>query len=261
MKKITGRIFLLALSLLVLSLSNGFSQGKEIRYLSGTGSDETVNWDFFCTGGQQSGYWTKIAVPSCWELQGFGNYNYGRDYKTNGKNFRFNDEKGIYKHSFTLPASWKGKEIFIVFEGSMTDTEVKINGKSAGAIHQGAFYQFKYNITDKLVAGKPNLLEVTVSKMSEDASVNNAERLADYWVFGGVFRPVYVEAVPKEHIDYTAVDAKADGSFGMQVFLKNIQQPGKLVADIVDAKGKIIASMNQPVAKNDSVITLHAKIG
>jgi hypothetical protein len=247
------------LGLLVSSQVNVFAQAKQIQYLSGTGSDKTVNWDFFCTGGQQSGYWTKIAVPSCWELQGFGNYNYGRDYKTNGKNFRFNDEKGMYKHNFTVPASWKGKEIFIVFEGSMTDTEVKINGKSAGAIHQGAFYQFKYNITDKLVVGKQNLLEVTVSKMSEDASVNNAERLADYWVFGGIFRPVYVEAVPKEHIDYTAIDAKADGNFGMQVFLKNIQQPAKLVADIVDAKGKIIASVSQPVAKNDSVVTLHAK--
>jgi beta-galactosidase/beta-glucuronidase len=111
-----------------------------------------------------------------------------------------------------------------VFEGSMTDTEVKINGKIAGAVHQGAFYRFKYNITDKLIPGKQNLLEITVSKMSDDASVNNAERLADYWVFGGIFRPVYLEAVPKAHIDYTAIDAKADGSFGMQVYLKNIQQ-------------------------------------
>jgi hypothetical protein len=252
-------IKLFFLGMFIIFQGNVFSQAKQIQYLSGTGSDKTVNWDFFCTGGQQSGYWTKIAVPSCWELQGFGNYNYGRDYKTNGKNFRFNDEKGMYKHSFTVPASWKGKEVFIVFEGSMTDTEVKINGKLAGAVHQGAFYRFKYNITDKLIAGKQNLLEVTVSKMSDDASVNNAERLADYWVFGGIFRPVYLEAVPKEHIDYTAIDAKADGSFGMQVFLKNIQQPGKLVADIIDAKGKIVASVNQPVAKNDSVITLHAK--
>lgn len=59
----------------------------------------------------------------------------------------------------------------------MTDTEVKINGKLAGPIHQGAFYRFKYNISDKLDFGKDNLLEVTVSKMSADKSVNNAERL------------------------------------------------------------------------------------
>ena len=33
--------------------------------------------------------------------------------------------------------------------------------------------------------------------MYADESVNNAERLADYWVFGGIFRPVYLEAVQK----------------------------------------------------------------
>src|SRR5215218_6235238 len=193
-----------------------FAQQKAIVYLSGTDNKNTVAWDFYCTGGRNSGVWTKIQVPSQWEQQGFGAYNYGRDYKTYGKNFRFADEKGMYKYSFDVPLSWKGKEVFIVFDGSMTDTEVKINGKSAGAVHQGAFYRFKYNITDKLIFGKPNLLEATVSKMSADASVNNAERLADYWIFGGIFRPVFLEAVPQSFIDYVAIDAKANGDFAMK---------------------------------------------
>ena len=54
--------------------------------------------------------------------------------------------------------------------------------------------------------------------MSADESVNNAERLADYWVFGGIFRPVYLEAVLKQHVDHIVIDAKADGSFAMNVF-------------------------------------------
>ncbi len=53
---------------------------KQIQYLSGTDNENTVTWDFFCTGGRKSGYWTKIEVPSHWEQQGFGSYNYGRDY-------------------------------------------------------------------------------------------------------------------------------------------------------------------------------------
>src|SRR6478609_3903413 len=229
---------LLILSIFLLGALVCSSQTKQIQWLSGTGSDKTVAWDFFCTGGRQSGYWTKIQVPSCWEQQGFGSYNYGRDYKTYGKNFRFADEQGMYKYNFTVPASWKNKEVFIVFDGSMTDTEVKINGKTAGAIHQGAFYRFKYNISDKLKFGKQNLLEVTVSKMSADASVNNAERLADYWIFGGIFRPVFLEAVPKEHIDHTAIDAKADGNFAMQVFLKNVKAQQFVLTEILDANGK-----------------------
>ncbi|MFL9484030.1 glycoside hydrolase family 2 TIM barrel-domain containing protein [Chitinophagaceae bacterium LWZ2-11] len=250
------KIFIL-LSIIATQLN---AQTKQIQYLSGTGSDKTVAWDFFCTGGRNSGYWTKIQVPSCWEQQGFGSYNYGRDYKTYGKNFRFNDEKGLYKYQFNVPASWKGKEIFIVFEGSMTDTDVKINGKKAGEKHQGAFYQFKYSITDKLKFGEINLLEADVSKMSDDASVNNAERLADYWVFGGIFRPVYLEAVPKEHIDYVGIDAKADGSFGMQVFVKGLQQQRTIVADILNKEGKIVATVNGNANAKDSVIELHTKV-
>lgn len=251
--------YYLIFAMLLFSLQI-FSQTKEIKYLSGTGNNNTVAWDFFCTGGRNSGVWTKIQVPSQWEQQGFGAYNYGRDYKTYGKNFRFADEKGMYKYSFDVPASWKGKEVFIVFDGSMTDTEVKINGKSAGAVHQGAFYRFKYNITDKLVFGKPNLLEATVSKMSADASVNNAERLADYWVFGGIFRPVFLEAVPKEYIDYTAIDAKADGAFAMQVFVKGLKQGKEISADIIDSKGKVVGNAKANAAKDDSVVTLSTKV-
>ena len=172
---------------LLFIYSSSVAQTKQIQYLSGTDTKHTVQWDFMCSAGRNSGVWSKIQVPSCWEQQGFGNYNYGRDYKTNGKNFRFYDEKGMYKYSFKISPLWKGKNINIIFDGSMTDTEVKINGKLAGAIHQGAFYRFKYDITALLHYDKPNTLEVTVSKMSADASVNNAERLADYWVFGGIY--------------------------------------------------------------------------
>jgi hypothetical protein len=239
-----------------LSSLHAVSQTKETQLLTGTGYNQTVTWDFFCTSGRQSGYWTKIEVPSCWEQQGFGAYNYGRDYKTNGKNFRFFDEKGIYKHQFTVPASWIGKQVNIVFEGSMTDTEVKINGQLAGSVHQGAFYRFKYDISNKLLFGKKNEIEVTVSKMSADVSVNNAERLADYWVFGGIFRPVYLEAVPNEHIEYCAIDAKADGSFAVRASLKNITKKQNITADIIDKKGKVIATASTVVNKGDSVVIL-----
>ena len=177
MSKTYKLLLLITCNLLFITYAS--AQQKQIQYLSGTDAKNTVQWDFFCTAGRNSGDWKKIEVPSCWEQQGFGNYNYGRDYKTNGKNARFYDEQGMYKYQFKVPASWKGKNINIVFDGSMTDTEVKINGRPAGAIHQGAFYRFKYDISSLLYFDKPNKLEVTVSKMSADARVNNAERLGD----------------------------------------------------------------------------------
>lgn len=189
-----------------------------VKYLSGTGKDNTVPWDFYCSAGRNSKKWTKIQVPSCWEQQGFGNYNYGRDYKDGKPYF---DEFGIYKHQFTVPKDWKQKEVKIVFEGVMTDAEVKINGKLAGEIHQGAFYEFKYNISKLLKYGKENLIEVKVNKESSNASINHAERRADYWIFGGIYRPVYLEALPKENIERIAIDAKADGTISADIFTKS----------------------------------------
>jgi hypothetical protein len=184
------------------------AQQTERLYLSGTGNDHTVNWQFFCTAGANSGKWTTIPVPSNWELQGFGKYDYGFVKEVNkGK------EQGLYKYSFKVPAGWANQKINIVFEGSMTDTEVKINGKSAGEIHQGSFYVFKYDISKLLKINSNNLLEVRVSKHSANQSVNEAERKADFWIFGGIFRPVYLELLPQTHIDRVRIDARADGDF------------------------------------------------
>jgi hypothetical protein len=234
------------------------AQVTEVKYLSGYDAGHTVQWDFFCTSGRNSMEWKKINVPSCWEQQGFGNYNYGRDYKTNGKNARFNDEKGMYKHEFSVPLTWRNKQIEIFFEGSMTDTEVKINGRSVGATHQGAFYRFKYDITTFLNYGKNNLLEVSVSKMSSDPSVNNAERLADYWVFGGIYRPVYLEAKPKENIRYVGIDAESNGDFKMQVVAANINKTKNIRAIIRDSKGNLVKEINRPVSKNDSIVLINS---
>lgn len=189
-------------------------QSTEIVYLSGKGKDSTVLWDFYCSKGNNSQKWTSIAVPSCWEQQGFGNYNYGQDAIENR-----HDEYGLYKHTFKVPTAWENKEIRIVFEGVMTDATVKINGKQIGDKHQGAFYEFKYNISKYLNFGENNLLEVKVDKVSSNESINHAERKADFWVFGGIFRPVYLEVLPKNHIDRLAIDSKANGKLTADVFI------------------------------------------
>lgn len=257
----TKQFFTLSLSLLVAAGAHAqTSTKKEIQFLSGTDAVRTKTWDFFCTGGRNAGKWTTIQVPSHWEQQGFGTYNYGRDNVTFGKNLRYADEKGGYKTRFGVPAAWQNKDVYIVFEGAMTDTEVKINGQPAGPVHRGSFYRFKYKIGDKLKWSGQNLLEVTVSKWSADNSVNNAERLADYWIFGGIFRPVYLEAVPKENVDWTSIDAKADGSFRMNVHLNNAVAGREVTAEITDANGRRVGTAGARVAGGDSVVRLQTTV-
>ena len=90
-----------------------------------------------------------------------------------------------------------GREIHLVFEAAMTDTTVRVNGQAAGATHQGGFYRFSYDVT-RLVKAGSNQLEVRVAKESANTSVNRAERRGDYWTFGGIYRPVWLEARPRQ---------------------------------------------------------------
>ena len=91
---------------LLFSGTTLFAQKTEIQYLSGTGCDNTVNWQFYCSAGQNSGKWTLIPVPSNWELEGFGTYNYGND-----KPETLGTETGLYKYEFQVPKEWRNKQL------------------------------------------------------------------------------------------------------------------------------------------------------
>ncbi|NJN27291.1 MAG: beta-galactosidase [Cyclobacteriaceae bacterium] len=238
--------------------SNAPGQQTERHYLSGKDSKNTVEWDFFCTDGRKSGEWSKIAVPSNWELQGFGTYNYGHDWKN--KDMKLGKEHGLYKHEFEVPADWKGKSINIVFDGSMTDTRVKINGKPAGELHQGGFNRFKYDISKLLRYGSKNLLEVDVAKHSADKSVNRAEREADFWIFGGIYRPVFLELLPATHMQRVAVDARADGSFDVLAVLNTAKFSGAVRVELYDLNGKKLeGAFENGVQKNSTKVVASGK--
>jgi hypothetical protein len=203
-----------------------YANGTDLLYLSGRGIDDAVNWNFMVTAGRRSGQAATIPVPSNWEFHGFGTFHYGTEPRTT--------EQGIYSRSFDVPSGWINRKIFLVFEGSMTDTSVTVNGQSAGPLHQGAFYRFKYDITNLVRVGASNQIRVTVAKESADATVNEAERQADYWAFGGIFRPVYLEATPLQAIDRVAVNARADGTLTVNVFLRDVTDSAELTARVLD---------------------------
>ena len=219
----------------------------ETLYLSGKGKDDPVKWDFMCSAGQNANRWSSIGVPSNWELQGFGIYTYGSD-----KLKPWPKVQGRYKRVFTTPVGWADKHIFIVFEGVMTDTQVSVNGQSAGPMHQGGYYRFKYDITSLLRAGE-NLLEVTVDDESANASVNNAERRGDYWNYGGIYRPVYLEAVPQQYIERIAIDARADG-----VLTADVTLAGKSSTQTESTRwlieAQVLDAAARPVGKPFSVV-------
>ncbi|HEX8405589.1 MAG TPA: glycoside hydrolase family 2 TIM barrel-domain containing protein [Duganella sp.] len=228
------------LGTLLLALSGlAFAEVTQVRYLSGTDKDHRVDWEFMVNGGRNSGAWKTIPVPSNWEMEGFGTYRYNNDWQKEPAP----DTTGIYRHKFDVPANWQGKQIDIVFGASMTDTLVKINGQPAGAVHQGGFYEFRYDISKLLKPGQNNQLEVTVNRFSANESVNRAERSSDFWLFSGIFRPVWLEAKPQDNIDRVSLDARHNGDFSADVLLTTPmvgRSDGKVVARVTTLDGKAL---------------------
>ena len=229
------------------------AQETQRLYLSGHGCDDMVQWDFFCTDGQNSGKWTKIGVPSCWELQGFGTYQYGMRFYGKATPEGIADEHGKYKTEFTLPADWQGRQIQLVFEAAFTEIHVQINGRKAGnGTYQGGFTRHTIDISDRVFFGnKKNRLEVEVLKESTNPQVNLAERRADYWNFGGIWRPVFIVSKPSQNIQRVAIDAKGDGFFTADVFLNRAVAKSSVCVNIVDAKGTKVGTSPTYIISSD----------
>jgi hypothetical protein len=222
--------FGLAIALLPLTGLNSPAAETKIQYLSGTSRQDAVPWEFKADGGRHAQIWTNIAVPSCWEQEGFGAYRYGQDTPPA-------TITAIYRHSFSLEDLGQ-KRARLWFEGVMTDAEVLVNGKPAGPVHSGGFSPFWFDVTRLLKTGA-NHLEVRVAENSANPILNKAERYADFWLFGGIHRPVYLEILPPEFIDRVAVDARADGTLTMEAFLGDPSaQNREVVVQLLDPSGK-----------------------
>lgn len=77
--------------------------------------------------------WSDITVPSNWEMQGFGDplfQNVPQPFRSNPPFVtREYNPTGSYRKSFTLPAGWKGKRIFLRMERTASASFVLINGE------------------------------------------------------------------------------------------------------------------------------------
>ena len=81
--------------------------------------------------------------------------------------------------------------------------------------------------------------------------MNLAERRADYWNFGGIWRPVFIIAKPSQNISRVAIDAKANGLFTADVYLNRAVDGSRVSVDIIDAQGKKLATSPTYIIASD----------
>lgn len=106
---------------------------------------------------------------------------------------------GNYRKKLSVGEDWKGKRLYLRFEGANTVTNLFINQKHVGE-HRGGYGAFVFDITDYVNYGKEN--EVLVR-------VNNALQLdimplvGDFNFYGGIYRDLYLIVAEEQHISLT----------------------------------------------------------
>src|SRR6056300_667167 len=102
MTKLNFKLNTLLFLFIAFNCSNVTSQETKKILLSGKDFKNPVQWEFMCTGGNNSNVWSTINVPSNWEMEGFGEYTYGRWYKELNQK-EPSKEEGFYKYKFNIP--------------------------------------------------------------------------------------------------------------------------------------------------------------
>ena len=114
---------------------------------------------------------------------------------------------GSYVKNFEIKEELKGKRTFISFQGVETAFYLWLNGKFVG-YSEDTFTPSEFDITDFLKSGE-NKLAVEVYKRSSASWLEDQ----DFWRFSGIFRDVYIYAVPKTHVKDMFVKANLDRNY------------------------------------------------
>ncbi|MBR1797126.1 MAG: glycoside hydrolase family 2 protein [Clostridiales bacterium] len=115
-----------------------------------------------------------------------------------------------YIKYFDAPAEWKGKRLFLTFEGVAHEATVYVNGLLAG-VHSCGYTAFTYEITDYVNINAINEIKVQVDSR-ETLNIPPFGFVIDYMTYGGIYREVSLEVKEQCYIKDVFVRATAAGS-------------------------------------------------
>ncbi|NKI26919.1 DUF4981 domain-containing protein [Arenibacter sp. 6A1] len=188
-----------------LALKGAISSSPRYKSLNG-------NWKFnwvptpdlapkdFYKQKYNSDTWGEIPVPANWELNGHGMAIYTNvvyPFVPVAPPFVPADDNptGSYLTSFSVPSDWNDKKVVLHFGGVSSAFYVWVNGEEVG-YSQDSRLPAEFDITPYLVEGD-NSLAVKVYRWSDGSYLEDQ----DHWRLSGIHRDVFLEAMPKVHIN------------------------------------------------------------
>ena len=172
------------------------------------------DWNFRFSHQVQKGTEVRVDLPHTWNAQDAlsGKIDYKRGI-------------GNYEKNLFIRSEWKGKRLFIRFEGVNNIADVFVNRRHIGE-HRGGYGAFIFEITGKVEYGKENSILVRV---------NNGEQLdimplvGDFNFYGGIYRDVHLLI-----IDETCISPLNYASPGVRLIQDSVSHKYAKVRAVVD---------------------------
>ncbi|GGB22962.1 beta-galactosidase [Sphingomonas metalli] len=208
--------------------------------------------------------WSAVSVPHSWNRVGY----YRPDPASHihrAETVNKAQGAGWYRLRFTPDAAVRGKRSWLEFDAASRIASVWLNGVKLGD-HDGGFSRFRLDATDALRPGAENLLVVrTDNSAPATDGAPTADVLpltGDFFVHGGLYRPVRLVTVDPVHIDLgdfggpgiLATTAAATPEAARIAIHTRLGNDGKrrtavrLTTSLIDAAGAVAASGSQTVA-------------
>jgi beta-galactosidase/beta-glucuronidase len=201
--------------------------------------------------------WNEIEVPSNWQLKGYGTAIYRNMIHPFPCNPPFvpvdTNETGCYRKTFEIPAQWDGQRVYLHFAGVQSAVYVWVNGKFVG-YSEDSMTPAEFDITDYAQKGQ-NVIATKVINWSDGSYLEDQ----DFWRTGGIFRDVFVFALPQTHIIDFKVDTKLDAAYknaqlnvstSIRNFLPKNSDKFSVTFSLYDNK-KLIFSQKEPIKGAD----------
>ena len=214
--------------------------------------------------------WDDIDVPSSWQVYGIRNgkswdkplycnvaYPFSFDKSTFSVMasrpdwFTYNSSMpnpvGTYRRHFTLPDSWKGRKVYIRFNGVGHGYYLWVNGTRMG-YSEDSYTPSEFDISDYVVEGD-NVIALQVYRFTSGSFLE----CQDYWRLTGIQRHCFLWSAPKSQISDYFVTTDFDNSYTDAVahLSVSIDNPEELVGGMLSVAIKdgssVVASAEKAV--------------
>ncbi|AIQ51428.1 glycoside hydrolase family 2 protein [Paenibacillus sp. FSL R7-0331] len=143
-----------------------------------------------------------------------------------------------YRRHLNVPELWKGRRLFLQFDGAAHVADVFVNGEQL-MTHYGGYTAFRVEITDKVLYGEDNRIVVRLNTR-EDANVPPFGHVIDYMTYGGLYREAWLVLADQSYVEDVFVQTPDMKHALIDVAISRPDTSHTLELSILDQQQKVV---------------------